>query len=449
MTDDLLFTDKSALVEYFVAGNKPREAWRVGTEHEKFVFRTGSHSPLPYEGPDGIGEVLYQLQRFGWEAVREGEHIIGLKGDGESITLEPGGQFELSGAPLKTMHETCAEVHRHLVQVKSIGAELDIGFLGLGMLPKWERSDVPMMPKGRYKIMREYMPKRGTLGLDMMFRSCTVQANLDYGSEADMVRKMRVSLAFQPVATAIFANSPFTGGKPNGYMSFRSHLWTDTDPDRCGTLPFAFDESMSFERYVDYALTVPMYFLKRDGIYHDVTGASFRDFMQGRLSGFEGVFPTESNWEDHISTIFPEVRLKRYLEMRGVDGGSWRRICALPALWTGLLYDDAALSKAHDIAMSMLPEEREYLRLEVPKRGLRTPFRDGTVLDLAKTMVELSRAGLARRNFRDGADRDETRFLEIVERTLAIGISPARELLNSYQDRWQRTVDPVYDEESY
>src|SRR5260221_3772005 len=339
-------TAKSQLVEYLESGNKPRADWRIGTEHEKFVFDLTSLRAVSYEAPNGIGALLKGLQRFGWEAINEDGKTIALTMEGCNITLEPGGQFELSGAPLQTIHQTCAEVGQHLSQVKEIAAELGIGLMGMGFQPKWARADIPWMPKGRYKIMGEYMPKKGKLGLDMMLRTCTVQTNLDYSSEADMVKKLRVSMALQPVATALFADSPFTEGKPNGFMSYRSHIWTDTDPDRCGTLTWVFDQGMGFERWVDYMLDVPMYFVYRDGHYIDASGQSFRDFMQGKLPALPGELPTSSDWTDHLTTAFPEVRLKKFLEMRGADGGPWERLCALPALWVGLLYNDEALDAA-------------------------------------------------------------------------------------------------------
>src|SRR5271170_3704905 len=285
-------TDKRQLVEYHEAGNKPPSAWRVGTEHEKFVFRRGDLSRVPYAGPDGIGALLQGMTRFGWKPVIEKGNIIALSNDARcSISLEPGGQFELSGAPLATLHQTCAEVHEHLRQVREVGGELEVGMLGLGFDPTSRREDVPWMPKGRYAIMRRYMPLRGKLGLDMMLRTCTVQVNLDFASEADMVRKYRTSLALQPIATALFANSPLTEGKPNGFVSYRSHIWTDTDPDRCGTIPFVFEPGMGFERYVDYMLDVPMYFVYRDGRYIDASGQSFRDFLKGRLPALPGEIP--------------------------------------------------------------------------------------------------------------------------------------------------------------
>lgn len=441
--------NRDQLIQFIASGCKLVSDFKVGTEHEKFVFRNSDHRALPYEGEVGIGNVLHQLQRFGWIPVMENGNIIALTHEGESITLEPGGQFELSGAPRVNVHETCAEVHRHLVQVKAVASELDIGFLGLGFQPLWRRDEIPVMPKRRYEIMRAYMPKVGNLGLDMMLRSCTVQANLDFSSETDMVRKLQVGLALQPVATALFANSPFTDGKPNGYLSYRSHIWTDTDPDRCGTLPFAFESGMGFERYVDYALDVPMYFVYRDGCYHDVSGQSFRDFLKGSLPGLPGELPTIDDWESHLTTIFPEVRIKRYIEMRGADGGSWQRICALPAFWVGLLYDKAALDGCEVLMREMSADDRERLRAEVPLMGLSTPYRGGTLLDLAREVVELSRAGLARRAHLDGAGRDETRFLSVIDKTLELGRTPAEVLLDRYLGDWDESVDPVFDEEIY
>ncbi|HIJ63809.1 MAG TPA: glutamate--cysteine ligase, partial [Rhodospirillaceae bacterium] len=336
-------TSKQELVDHLAEGCKPPELWRIGTEHEKFAFRLDDLRPLPYDGDHGIRAVLDGMRRFGWQPVQEGENVIALVKGSASVTLEPGGQLELSGAPLETVHETCAEVDEHLTEVKTVASELGVAFLGLGFNPKWRREDIPWMPKGRYAIMRRYMPTRGGLGLDMMLRTCTVQVNLDFLSEADMVRKFRTSLALQPVATALWANSPFIEGRPSGYLSYRSHIWTDTDPDRTGMMGFVFEDGMGFERYVDYALGVPMYFVYRDGRYIDVAGASFRDFMAGRLDALPGERPTPGDWADHLTTIFPEVRLKRFLEMRGADGGPWRRLCALPAFWVGLLYDGTAL----------------------------------------------------------------------------------------------------------
>ena len=442
--------DKRQLVEYMEGGAKPPEDWRIGTEHEKFVFRLDDLRRLPYEGDVGIRAVLEGMTRFGWQRVEECGNVIALTdGDGCNISLEPGGQFELSGAPLRTVHETCREVNQHLDQVKQVGEELGIGFLGLGFDPKWVRADIHWMPKGRYKIMRDYMPKKGKLGLDMMLRTCTVQVNLDFESEAAMVKKLRVSFALQPIATALFANSPFTEGKPNGYLSYRSHIWTDTDPDRSGMLPLVFDEVMGYERWVDYVLDVPMYFVYRDGTYHDVSGRSFRDFMAGKLQGFEGQFPTMSDWEDHMTTPFPEVRLKRYMEMRGADGGPWRRLCALPALWVGLLYDGEALDAAWDMVKDWSHEEREFLRNEVPRSALKTPFRGGTVQDLAIQILKIARTGLKNRAVLDEFGDDETHFLSALDEIAESGITPAERALEAYRDRWGESVDPLFREYMY
>ncbi|HEY2446451.1 MAG TPA: glutamate--cysteine ligase, partial [Rhizomicrobium sp.] len=330
------------LVRYLAEGGKPREQWRIGTEHEKFVYDLASQKPLAYAGRPGIRALLEGMRRFGWEPVMEGDHIIGLSQGAASISLEPGGQFELSGAPLKSLHQTCAEVNTHQAQVREIAKEIGAGVVGIGFAPTWRLDDVDQMPKGRYAIMRRYMPRVGGYGLEMMFRTCTVQVNLDFENEADMVKKFRVGLALQPVATALFANSPFREGKPNGFLSYRSQIWTDVDNQRAGMLPFVFEDGFGFERYVDYALDVPMYFVYRDGHYIDVAGKSFRDFLARRIPELKGIEPSLSDWADHLTTIFPEVRLKRFLEMRGADGGTWRRICGLPALWAGIFYDRAA-----------------------------------------------------------------------------------------------------------
>lgn len=442
-------TEKRQLVEWLERGNKPKSAWRIGTEHEKFIYHLSDLSPVAYDEPKGVGALLRNLQRFGWRPVREKETTIGLIDDtGASISLEPGGQIELSGAPLETIHQTCDEVHEHLRQVKAINAELGLGMIGLGFHPSWRREDVPWMPKGRYGIMSAYMPKRGALGLDMMLRTCTIQTNLDFESEADMVKKFRVSLALQPIATALFANSPFTEGKPNGFQSYRSHIWTDTDPDRTGDLPFVFDDGFGFEAYVDYMLTVPMYFVYRDG-YIDASGQSFRDFMNGTLPALPGEAPTMADWEDHMTVAFPEVRLKRYLEMRGADGGPWRRICALPALWVGLLYDTGALDAAWDLVKSWTAQDRAILRAEVPRHGLATPFQNGTVGDLAARVLEIAEAGLGARAKRDGFGETEAHFLSSLKTVLETGETQAQEMLRRYGDEWDRSVDPIFRHYAY
>ncbi len=424
-------TDKAQLVAYLAAGNKPAENWRIGTEHEKFVYATDDLRPLPYDGPRGIRALLEGFSEFGWQPVLENGQPIALTlpGSGANITLEPGGQFELSGAPLESVHQTCIEVNRHLDQAKRVGERLGAGFLGMGFIPQWRREDIPWMPKGRYAIMQRYMPLRGSLGLDMMLRTCTVQVNLDFASEADMVKKFRASLALQPIATALFANSPLTEGKPNGLLSYRSHIWTDTDPDRCGTLPFVFEDGMGFERYVDWMLDVPMYFVYREGRYIDVAGQSFRDFMAGKLPGLPGVVPTIGDWSDHLTTAFPEVRLKRFLEMRGADGGPWRRLCALPAFWVGLLYDDLALDAAWDIARSWTAEEREAMRRDVPRLGLAAPAGKRTVREVAVDLLALARDGLNRRNRLNARGRDESIFLDDLDEIAQSGTTSAEALL--------------------
>jgi len=443
---------REELVAWFEAGSKPRSRFRLGTEHEKFVFTVDGHKPVSYQGQRGIRALLEGMQHLlGWEPIIEDGNIIGLFDvtGGGAISLEPGGQFELSGAPVETVHQTCSELMAHLAQVKEIARPLGIGFLGLGMTPNWSRSQIPMMPKGRYRIMTSYMPKVGKHGLDMMYRTCTVQTNLDYSSEADMVKKLRVSLALQPVATAMFANSPFTEGKPNGFLSFRSEIWRDTDPDRCGMLPWAFEPGMGFERYVDYALEVPMYFVKRGQHYIDVAGQSFRDLMQGRLPGLPGERATISDWANHISTIFPEVRLKRYLEMRGADGGPWRRLPALPAYWAGILYDDDSLEAAWDLVKNWTAEERQKLRDDVPKLGFAARVAGHDVLHLAKTTIALAQKGLARRRRLDAGGEDERRYLRPIEEYVARGITPAEELLEKFHGAWDRSVEPVFTEYAY
>ena len=445
---------RDELVACLEAGCKPAEDWRIGTEHEKFGFHKKDLTPVAYDGPVGIAALLTEMaQRFGWKPYEEDGHIVALKDPhcdaGGSITLEPGGQFELSGAPLRTIHETCSEVNTHLAQVSEAGDALGIGMLGLGFSPKWAMAETPRMPKGRYAIMSAYMPKVGGLGLDMMYRSCTVQVNLDFSDEADMVKKLRVSLALQPIATALFANSPFKEGKPNGFLSYRSEIWKDTDPNRTGILPFAFEEGMGFERYVDYALDVPMYFVAREGRFIDVTGASFRDFLDGRLEQLPGERATIEDWSDHLTTLFPEVRLKKYLEMRGADGGPWRRLCALPALWTGLLYGTSSLNAAWDLVKDWTPEERQAMRDDVSRLGLNTPFRDGMLLAVGREVLKIAEAGLKNRAAHNSSGEDETIFLESLEEVLAAKKTPAELLLSKYENEWRGDIDKIFVAEAY
>ena len=440
---------RDELVAWLAAGVKPKQEFRIGTEHEKFAFVLSTQEPVPYQGARGIRALLKGMQMLlGWEAIMEGPNIIGLSDvtGGGAISLEPGGQFELSGAPVETIHQTCTELMAHRAQVHEVARPLGIGFLGIGMTPTWTRAEMPVMPKGRYRIMTAYMPKVGDHGLDMMYRTCTVQANLDFSSEADMVKKLRVGLALQPIATALFANSPFTEGKPNGFLSFRSEIWRDTDPDRSGMLPWAFEPGMGFDRWVDYALDVPMYFVKRGSNYIDVAGQSFRDLLTGKLPGLPGERATISDWANHLSTIFPEVRLKRYLEMRGADSGPWQRLPALPAFWTGICYDDVSLNAAWDLVKDWSAAERQALRDDVPKLGLGAKARGRSVLELAKDCLELARAGLARRGRRDRSGRDETRYLAPLDEIVARGRTPAEELLAKFDGPWRGSVEPVFAE---
>ncbi|HRE44601.1 MAG TPA: glutamate--cysteine ligase [Terricaulis sp.] len=439
------------LVAHLESGVKPdHTTWRIGTEHEKFAFYRDSLAPVPYEGERGIGALLEGLaQNYGWARVEEGGKLIALSQAGASITLEPGGQFELSGAPLEHLHQTCAETGAHLSQLRDVAGKLGISFLGLGVSPLWSLDETPIMPKGRYKIMRDYMQKVGRLGRQMMFRSCTVQTNLDFGSEADMVKKFRVGLALQPIATALFANSPFMEGRLNGFLSYRGHIWTDTDPDRTGMLPWVFEPGMGFERYADYALDVPMYFVYRDGKYLDCSGQSFRAFMEGKMPVLPGELPTKKDWEDHLTTIFPEVRLKTYLEMRGADAGPWSRLCALPAFWAGIYYCDAALEAAWSLVKNWSAEDREALRRGVPALGLRAPIRGSSAREIAQAALAIARQGLKSRARADKAGQDETHFLSELDDIAASGVTPAERLIERYNTEWKRDVRPVFEACAY
>lgn len=445
-------TAPEQLAAYLESGIKPREAWRIGTEHEKFGYCKDTLRPLPYEGRRSIRAVLEGLRdRHGWSPVLEGGHLIGLEKDGANVSLEPGGAVELSGAPLESIHATCDEVNTHLREVKDIADEIGVGFIGLGAAPTWRHEEMPLMPKGRYKLMDAYMGKVGRFGTAMMRRTCTVQVNLDFGSEADMVQKLRVGLALQPVATALFANSPFWEGKPNGHKSWRSRIWRDLDAARTGMLPFVFEPGFGFEAWVEYALDVPMYFVYRDGVYHDALGQSFRDFLRGELPALPGERPLISDWADHLTTIFPEARLKKYIEMRGADGGPWRRLCALPAFWVGLTYDQNALDAAWDLAKGWSAQQREALRVAASEDGLAAQVEGIDMYALSREVLEIARSGLAARSCAGagGMIPDETHFLNALFESLDTKQTPADELLKRYHGDWAGDASQVFAEYSY
>ena len=448
-----IIKDVGQLVEWIAKGAKPAADWRIGTEHEKFLFHRDSLRPVAYDGDSGVEAMLYALCKvIGDKAtpIIEKGKIIGLKdGDGGSVSLEPGGQLELSGAPLSNLHQTCAETGRHLGHMRAVSSALGVGMLGIGFQPKWRRDDISWMPKGRYQIMRNHMPKVGTMGLDMMLRSCTVQVNLDYADEADMRRKFRTSLALQPIATALFANSPFKDGKPSGWLSGRAHVWTDTDNARCGVPSCVFDPHFGYEQWIDYILDVPMYFLHRGEDYVDVAGKSFRDYLAGTLAGFEGEPPQMADFEDHITTAFPEVRLKQYLEMRGADSGSWANICALPAYWVGLLYCDEALAEVDDLVRDIGSDDVMAARLSVAKDGLRGKLGSHDVATLAKKTIDIASKGLRDRGIFDDGGDDESGFLQPLRKVIATQKTPAEVMLDLYHGDWAEDIDQVFTSNRY
>ncbi|MEM6415136.1 MAG: glutamate--cysteine ligase [Pseudomonadota bacterium] len=440
----------AVLAAYIAAGEKPKAQWRLGTEHEKFIYCRETLQPVGYDGPNGVRAVLEALsETTGWSIIAEDGKPIGLKGEGASVSLEPGGQVELSGAPLTSVHQTCSEVHRHLDAVKAVADPMGISFLGMGVAPTWKRDDMPKMPKARYDIMRSYMPKRGSLGLDMMHRTCTVQVNLDYGTEADMVKKFRTALALQPIATALFANSSLLEGRATGFASWRAHIWTDTDPDRTGLLDFVFDDGFGYERYTDYMLDVPMYFVRRNGKYVDASGQSFRDFMKGELPALPGELPTLTDWEDHMSTAFPEVRLKQFLEMRGADSGPWRRICALPAFWAGLLYDSDALDAAWDLAKNWTREMRIAACEDAARLGLKAMIDGRSIRDISLDLLSIAREGLRRRAMPGSSARDETGFLDPLQLIAESGVTTGEYAAHRFVVELDHDVKRLLEENSF
>ena len=437
------------LVAVLAQGEKPRESWRIGTEHEKHVFHKNPIRPVTYEGRDGVRALLDGIERrTGWAPFYDGPNPIGLRNDAAAggISLEPGGQFELSGAPQPDVHASAAELAAHLADCHAVAGPLGLHFLGLGTTPLWSVSEIPAMPKSRYGIMAPYMETVGTLGTSMMFRSATVQANLDFSDEADMVKKLRVSLALQPVATALFANSPFVDGRLSGFLSFRSHIWLNTDRARTGMLPFVFKDGFGYADYVEHALDVPMYFVIRNKRYVNVAGESFRSFLKGELPQLPGERPSLKDWEDHISTLFPEVRLKQFLEMRGADMGSQAAVNALTAFWTGLLYDADALEAAWQFVRDWTDEERQALREDVPARAIHAPFRSGTVRDVARQTLAIARAGLIARDRRNGAGDSEAIFLDPLDEIVATGRTMAERWIDRYNGPWAGDLTRIFDE---
>ncbi len=440
------------LAEYLRAGCKPIKDWKIGTEHEKFGFVNDNFLPLPYDGQCSIKAMLEGLRdKYNWSEILEENNIIGLTKEGANVSLEPGGQLELSGAPLDSIHETCDEVNQHLKEVKSIADDLGASFFGLGAAPEWSHEDMPMMPKGRYKLMTDYMGRVGTHGTQMMYRTCTVQVNLDFSSEQDMIKKMRVGLALQPIATALFANSPFFEGKLINHKSWRSRIWRDLDEDRTGMLPFVFEEGFGFEAWTEYVLDVPMYFVYRDGKYIDALGQSFRDFLNGKLPALPGERPKISDWADHLTTVFPEARVKQFIEMRGADGGPWRKLCALPAFWVGLMYDQNSLDSAWDICKNWDANTREEMRVAASEEGIAANTNGISLLDLARELIDISRAGLKNRARpgNGGLVPDECHFLNAIEEVLETGKSPACELIDKYNNEWQKDLKNVYRDCAY
>ena len=450
--NDIPIESRDQLVGALESGGKPRDKWRVGTEHEKFGFTSNGLRPVAYEGAQGIRQLLEAMAgMLGWQTVEESGNPIGLVdpvGHG-AISLEPGGQFELSGAPFDSVHQTCRELNMHLAQLRECADPLGISFLGVGFSPIWSLDETPQMPKSRYGIMRDYMPKVGTLGRDMMFRTCTVQANLDFGDEADMRRKMRVAMALQPIATALFANSPFADGKPNGFLSYRAEVWRHTDADRTGILPFVFEPGFGFESYVDWALDVPMYFVQRGGVLHEASGAPFRDLLEGRLPALPGVQATMADWNLHLSTLFPEVRLKNFLEVRGADAGPWRSVCALPAFWVGLLYDADVLDEAYQLVKGWTAAEVDELRCSVPRRGFHAEMKGKTVLEIARRVLDLSSEGLRRRARFGRSGADERTYLSGLEETVSMGKTPAERLLEEYRGEWDGDITQLFRRYAY
>jgi glutamate--cysteine ligase len=429
------------LAEMMEAGNKPKSDWRMGTEHEKFGFLADSLLPLPYDGPRSIKALLEGLRdEFGWLPVLEQDKIIGLTRNGANVSLEPGGQFELSGAPLMSVNETAAELDNHLAEVKVLADRMNVRFMGIGAAPVWSADQMPVMPKGRYRLMTDYMGQVGTHGTQMMYRTCTVQVNLDYASEADMVKKLRVALALQPVATALFASSPFLDGKLNGHKSWRSRIWRGLDDSRTGMLPFVFDEGMGFQRYVDWVLDVPMYFVYRNGKYINALGQSFRDFLKGELPALPGEKPTLSDWADHMTTVFPEARVKKYIEMRGADCGDRAHIVALPAFWVGLMYDQGALDAAWDLVKGLDAETREGLRVAASVSALQGESGGVKLIDLARAAVKLSHSGLVARGM-----GEEAHLLPLAE-SVSTGMTQADHLIKKHQGDWSGKIKHIYSE---
>ncbi|MDX8382005.1 MAG: glutamate--cysteine ligase [Ghiorsea sp.] len=444
---------REELADYFRSGCKPKSDWKIGTEHEKIGYCKNSLRPIPYFGEKSIQHLLERLADWNydeqWLAVLENGNPIALKHGLASITLEPGGQLELSGAPLATIHETHDEVGRHFDLLRHLTTELEMGFLAVGFQPKWKRSDIPWMPKSRYNVMREYMTKVGTKGHDMMLRTATTQANLDFESEADMVKKMRVAYCLQPMVTALFAASPFKDGKPSGLLSTRADCWLDTDPNRTGIPGCVFKDDFSFESWTEWVLDVPMYFVLRDGDYVDCTGESFRDFLEGKLPSLPGQHPTYADWELHVSTTFPEVRLKQFIEVRGADSGGWDWISALPALWKGLLYDEATLNKAWDMVKDWQHGDVVELMKNVPKTALKTSFLDKNVHHFAEIVLNLAKEGLDNINVCDKNGRCEAQYLTPLFEVVSSGETQSDKWLKLYHGVWNENIDCLFKEASH